>query len=1161
MSSDTARRVRRALDGDRTVTVTRNFPLDDIRVLSRAEGGDGRTVTAYAAVFDDPTEIWDQDGHYLEQIHPNGFHATLQQRRNQVFCVYNHAKSLAGTPSDMWSVPIGKPLDMRTDHKGLLTVTRYNDDEASNRILAAIKSESLQGMSFTGVFLRSDPELTGPWSEYGPNKAGDLPLVTRMEIALLEYGPTPIPAYDNAQVVGVRARQQQEEGREQVTLVMTPEVIAAMRGQDDAARAAVTPQMATEIRPPLIHPDVKATPVHDTAPVLTPDDPTAAKWDTQQWENGMTFPADLDHMHSLFALYDTAGQYADGTFSKVAGHLPHHVVDADGHVGGHHPDAVRAALDTLPALPVTDEQRDAAREHLEAHMSVPAASEVLDVPSGDTLATNGGGSGTKVTVVPTSSSGRDEDEGQERAEADTWTLRLAEAGEYARALVEMLGPDSGDPGHGAAYARAATEFLSRAWDPDHDGDDDASPSGDTDHDYAGARGGDAPGDGSLPYGHVHYADNGLQKDGKKRYPLDTKEHAESAWGYINQEGNADKYSAEDLATVKAAIKTACKKFGVAISEDDDGGGKKSTSSSGRQPAAQDQQDRDGHADPGQEGTGPTETERTDAAPLTHPATDDDTSSSRSTPMDGPMKVAERTARVTAIQERMTAIHAAHPDGDLPAELDTEFRTLGEEMTRHQAAIKDASDRAAMIAAFGQARTQPESPAAAATETAVIPGLGDGDGEGQSRSKFTGAPQFMQQTDRSALYDLAEVKKSCRSYQDIPRAYRDRAMKILEVDGRGFPSVRYSPPGEPHLTKTLTMEDAQTRVATLLDTIDDEEGNLARRVIVTGNPTYERAFGKALSKLNMIGLDEAESRALALGVDAQGGYAVPFQLDPTVILTSNGAINPIRQLARVETIMGKEWDGVTSAGVTVTRASEGTEVGTGDAAFTQPSVRTTRVQGFVPFSVELDVSWGALRSQMTSLLMDAKDIEEATSFLTGSGTAPQCNGLITGLTGQYSIGGTNNGTASTVYTAGTATLAVGDLYALENAMPPRFRQQSAYMASRTTFNRFRQLFQALASAAFDSWVRPSAGQPATFNGYPAFEASPMAGTITSGSQVLVQGDYRQFLIVDRVGMGIELVPHLFGGTNRYPTGQRGILAIWFNNSQVLVPNAFRVLQTT
>ena len=108
-----------------------------------------------------------------------------------------------------------------------------------------------------------------------------------------------------------------------------------------------------------------------------------------------------------------------------------------------------------------------------------------------------------------------------------------------------------------------------------------------------------------------------------------------------------------------------KKFGHAVSEDADGDGKKTTSSSGRQPAAQDQQDRDAHADTAGEGTGPQTQERTDdAAPLTHPAPPEDTSTG-SMPMDGPQKTAERTARVAAIQERMAAIHTLHTDGDLP----------------------------------------------------------------------------------------------------------------------------------------------------------------------------------------------------------------------------------------------------------------------------------------------------------------------------------------------------------------------------------------------------------------------------------------------------------------------------------------------------------------
>ena len=153
----------------------------------------------------------------------------------------------------------------------------------------------------------------------------------------------------------------------------------------------------------------------------------------------------------------------------------------------------------------------------------------------------------------------------------------------------------------------------------HDDDDDSTPAGDTDHGYwnadgtpkdlpkmaAEGRGGDAPGEGDKPYGNVHYADPGYQGDKQKRYPVDTKEHAQAAWSYISKDSNAAKYSSGDLAKVKASIKAACKKFGIAISEDSDGDGKKSTSSSGRQPAAS------GSAGPRrarggrwQEGTGP-----------------------------------------------------------------------------------------------------------------------------------------------------------------------------------------------------------------------------------------------------------------------------------------------------------------------------------------------------------------------------------------------------------------------------------------------------------------------------------------------------------------------------------------------------------------------------
>lgn len=74
-------------------------------------------------------------------------------------------------------------------------------------------------------------------------------------------------------------------------------------------------------------------------------------------------------------------------------------------------------------------------------------------------------------------------------------------------------------------------------------------------------------DAKKPYGDVEYADPGYQKDKKKRYPINTKEHAKAAWSYINKEHNSSKYSAEELAHIKGKIKAACKKFGVEVNDE------------------------------------------------------------------------------------------------------------------------------------------------------------------------------------------------------------------------------------------------------------------------------------------------------------------------------------------------------------------------------------------------------------------------------------------------------------------------------------------------------------------------------------------------------------------------------------------------------------------
>ncbi len=74
---------------------------------------------------------------------------------------------------------------------------------------------------------------------------------------------------------------------------------------------------------------------------------------------------------------------------------------------------------------------------------------------------------------------------------------------------------------------------------------------------------DAPAQAANTPGKV-FADPGYQKDGKKRYQLDTKANAKAAWSYINQKDNASAYTAPQLKRIRQRIIKALKKFGVDV---------------------------------------------------------------------------------------------------------------------------------------------------------------------------------------------------------------------------------------------------------------------------------------------------------------------------------------------------------------------------------------------------------------------------------------------------------------------------------------------------------------------------------------------------------------------------------------------------------------------
>lgn len=220
MTDTELRRVRRALEGDSDGLHERILPLDDIEILSRAKGGDGRTLVAYAATFGHRAEIHDQDGHYTEENHPQAFNKSIADKGVRFGVFYHHAKTLHGTPSERGSVPLGRPVQVKPDGRGLLTHTALNRNQLADEVLESVRNGDPMGMSFTGAYLQSDPQR----APYYSRSDGSLQHVVRKEIALIEYGPTPIPAYADAAILGVRAAQlreqeaEQEPERESVTL-------------------------------------------------------------------------------------------------------------------------------------------------------------------------------------------------------------------------------------------------------------------------------------------------------------------------------------------------------------------------------------------------------------------------------------------------------------------------------------------------------------------------------------------------------------------------------------------------------------------------------------------------------------------------------------------------------------------------------------------------------------------------------------------------------------------------------------------------------------------------------------------------------------------------------------------------------------------------------
>jgi HK97 family phage major capsid protein len=402
----------------------------------------------------------------------------------------------------------------------------------------------------------------------------------------------------------------------------------------------------------------------------------------------------------------------------------------------------------------------------------------------------------------------------------------------------------------------------------------------------------------------------------------------------------------------------------------------------------------------------------------------------------------------------------------------------------------------------------------------------------ARSHHSSSPTIIQRVD-TEVADVRYLK---------PGEARDKALAVLEGAGKHLEAGA----GD-KVDRLLRSRDANV-----------DGAHIARRLLVTENDDYRSAFVKLTTQAQpALTSDEAravsawnEFRAMS-STDANGGFGVPVLIDPSIILTAQGSLNPFRAISRVETITTDEWKGVSSAGVSWSYDAEGSEVSDDAPTLAQPSVPVYTARGFIPYSIEIGQDYPGFAAEMARLLAEGYDELQAQAFATGSGNG-QPTGIITALDA-------NTNVEVKLTTAGTFDGAqINKVWA---ALPDRYKANATFVMSHNvgnaiaTFGNGNNLsFVTVDLTGVVSTIRT---RPAAFSSY--FPDVPTS--TTAAGNVLAVGDFRNYVIAERAGMEVELVPHLFGTTNGRPTGQRGWFAYARHGADSVNDLGFRLLVNT
>lgn len=395
-------------------------------------------------------------------------------------------------------------------------------------------------------------------------------------------------------------------------------------------------------------------------------------------------------------------------------------------------------------------------------------------------------------------------------------------------------------------------------------------------------------------------------------------------------------------------------------------------------------------------------------------------------------------------------------------------------------------------------------------------------------------QFRKPVDDQPDFDLRYAK---------PKEMRDASLKRLETASKDVDLTDESMRKVDSLLRSARSPHYDPRVVAglMLATESDDYRTAWQKLVTNPQPILTAEESRAILRYQ-------EFRAMSEGTTTAGGFGIPVLIDPSIILTAQGSLNPFRRISRVIPITTNTWKGVSSAGVSWSYDAEAAAVSDDSPTLAQPTVTAYAARGFIPFSYELAMDYPGFASEMATLLQEGYDELQASAFATGSGSG-QPIGILTALDA-------NTNVEVVVTTDGTFTGT--DVNKAWKALPDRYRNNATWVMSHdvgnevATFGNSNNL--SFLTVDLTGELETLRQRPVAYSSYfPEFTGD------TGAANILVVGDFRNFVIVDRVGMSVELIPQIFDITNNRPTGQRGWFAYARHGSNSVNDLGFILLQ--